>query len=99
MLDAASAMRRFTVGKSRPALDDEVLFWALVAQLAIFGEAASRVSDATRASYPRIPWRAIVGTRNQLVHGYWSVDPDQLWQTVSRDLPVLIAALQDVAEP
>ena len=94
MLDAARAIRRFAAGRERDSLKDEILFWALVAQVAMLGEAASRVSAAARARHPEVRWREIVGMRNQLVHGYWSIDPDELWLTIERDIPVLIAALE-----
>jgi uncharacterized protein with HEPN domain len=94
MLDAAEAMLRFTKAKSREDLADEVLFWALVAQLTILGESAARVTETGRNSRPDIPWRAIVGMRNQLVHGYWSIDPDEMWLTIQRDIPALVNELK-----
>jgi uncharacterized protein with HEPN domain len=71
-----------------------VLFWALVAQMTILGESAARVTEGGRDSRPDIPWRAIVGMRNQFVHGYWSIDPDELWLTIQRDIPVLVRELK-----
>jgi uncharacterized protein with HEPN domain len=94
MLDAAEAMIRFTAEKSRDDLEDEVLFWALVAQVTILGESAARVTDRGREQLPGIPWRAIVGMRNQLVHGYWTIDRDELWRTIAVDLPGLIDQLK-----
>ena len=94
MLDAAEAMGRFTSGKERADLDDEVLFWALVAQVAMLGEAASRVTEEGRQRYSEDPWREIIAMRNQLAHGSWSIDPDQLWRTINRDIPVLMEALR-----
>ena len=97
MLEAASTIRRFTSGATRESLADEVLFWALVAQVAMLGEAASRVSEERQALLPEIPWREIVGMRNQLIHGYWSIDPDELWRTIERDIPRLIGSLRSEA--
>ena len=93
MADAAEAMIRFIAGKSRADLEDEVLFWALVAQVTILGESALRVTDHGREQLPGIPWRAIVAMRNQLVHGCWSIDRDELWRTISVDIPALIQQL------
>ena len=93
MLDAARAIQRFTAGRARESLEDELLFWALVAQVAMLGEAASRVSERRRSGLGGIRWREIVGMRNQLVHGYWSIDPDELWRTIERDIPILVAEL------
>ena len=97
MLDAAEAVVRFTTGKARRDLDDEVLYWALVAQVTILGESAARITEAGRERVPGIPWRAIVGMRNQLVHGYWSIDRDELWRTVTVDMPALGALLRSSA--
>ena len=100
MLDAVRAIQRFTAGRARESLDDEILFWALVAQVAMLGEAASRVGMRTQARLEGIRWREIVGMRNQLVHGYWSIDPDELWRTIERDIPILASALEsEIAGP
>lgn len=58
------------------------------------GEAAARVSEPAREAHPQIPWSQIVGMRNVLVHVYFDIDHDQLWETVVRDLPPLTAALE-----
>ena len=94
MLDAGEATIRFTANKSRDHLENEVLFWALVAQVTILGESAARVSQRGREQLPGIPWHALVGMRNQLVHGYWSIDRDELGRTISVDIPGLIDQLK-----
>lgn len=60
----------------------------------IIGEAASRVSPATRGLDSRIPWNEIVAARNRLVHGYDQVDLDVLWRIVAVELPPLIQELE-----
>jgi uncharacterized protein with HEPN domain len=60
----------------------------------IIGEAASKLSEETRAKYPTIPWHEITGMRNQIVHGYAETEHDTLWKTATEDIPVLIAALE-----
>jgi uncharacterized protein with HEPN domain len=62
--------------------------------LMIVGEAASKLSEQTRAKFPTIPWNEIKGMRNQIVHGYAETERDTLWETVTSDLPLLIAALE-----
>jgi uncharacterized protein with HEPN domain len=64
----------------------------------IVGEAANRVSEATQRAHPDIPWSNIIGMRNRLVHGYDVIDYDLLWDTVTSDLPPLIAALQKIVK-
>jgi uncharacterized protein with HEPN domain len=59
----------------------------------IIGEAATKVSAAGRAEAPAIDWPVIVGMRNRLVHAYFDVDAEILWQTVVQGLPALLKQL------
>ena len=77
---------------------DRVMQLALTRLVEIVGEAANRVSVATQEKNPKIPWPQIVGMRNRLIHGYDVVDFDLLWDTVTDDLPPLIAGLQEIVE-
>lgn len=69
---------------------------ALMKSVEMIGEAASRVSQATQRTNPSVPWAQIVGMRNRLVHVYFDIDLDVLWQTVTGDLPLLIAQLEPI---
>lgn len=60
----------------------------------VIGEAASRVSEAQRSAVPDIPWRDIVGMRHVIVHNYFSVDFEVLWDTATVNIPQLIKALE-----
>ena len=71
---------------------------ALTRLVEILGEAANRVSQATRRKNPEIPWPQIIGMRNRLVHGYDVLDLDLLRYTVISDLPPLIAVLRGIVE-
>ena len=94
MIDAAREALSFVQHKSRDALDaDRILTLALVKSIEIIGEAASRVTPETRDRHPEIPWTNIVGMRNRLIHAYFDVDVDRVWDTVIDDLPPLVAAL------
>jgi len=95
MLDAAKDALSFVEGKSRVDLDkDRGLLLAVVQCVQIIGEAAGRVSAARQGGAPGIPWPAIIGMRNRLVHAYYDIDRDQVWKTVTEDLPPLIEALK-----
>jgi uncharacterized protein with HEPN domain len=95
MLDAASQAVAFVQGRVRPDLDKDLqLTLALTRLVEIIGEAAQNVSAEIRARLPEVPWRAIAGTRDRLVHAYFDVDHDRLWQIVSVDLPALVAQLE-----
>ncbi|HEY4612631.1 MAG TPA: HepT-like ribonuclease domain-containing protein [Bacteroidota bacterium] len=95
MLDASRKAILFTKAKSRRDLDvDEQLSLALVRLLEIVGEAATTVTPEGQNRYSTIPWKTVIGTRNRLIHGYYQVNLDVLWQIVSTDLPALVIELQ-----
>ncbi len=95
MLDAACDAIEFTEGRSRGDLGkDRMLALSLVKLIEIVGEAASRVSPKTQAAHPEIPWPDIVGMRNRLIHAYYDIDLDRVWDTVIDDLPPLIEDLE-----
>ena len=73
-----------------------MLTLALLKSLEIIGEAANGVSSVTQNRYPGIPWRDIIGMRNRLVHVYFDVDLDLVWDTIRTDLPPLIVELERV---
>jgi uncharacterized protein with HEPN domain len=99
MLDSGQEALDLIRGKQRVDLkSDHVLELALTRLLEIIGEAANRVSAETQQRYPQIPWRAIIGLRNRLIHGYDAVDLDILWDIVQYDLPHLVATLQRIMD-
>jgi uncharacterized protein with HEPN domain len=94
MRDAATAAVIFATGKERADLETDLMFqFATVRALEIMGEAAARLPDETRVAHPEIPWSNIIGMRNRLVHGYFDVDMDIVWNTVTRHLSPLIIIL------
>jgi len=91
MVEAAESALGFIRGRDRADLDtDRMLVFALVRAIEIIGEAASRVSQEGRAEIPGIPWSRIVGMRNRLIHAYFEVDAEILWNTATEALPELI---------
>jgi uncharacterized protein with HEPN domain len=71
-----------------------MLLLSLVKCVEILGEAASKVTEATRESLPEIPWRDIISMRNRLIHGYFDIDTTIVWKTVTMELPPLEHALE-----
>jgi uncharacterized protein with HEPN domain len=67
---------------------------AVELMIMIIGEAAAQVSDESRTHLPNLPWRQIVAMRNRLVHHYFRIDLDLVWDVIRNDLPVLISALE-----
>jgi len=95
MLDAAAKAIDLTKTRTRADLDqNEILALAIVRLLEILGEAAKSVSDHYRAKCPEVPWQQIARTRDRLIHGYFDVDLDIVWQIVVSDLPLLVVQLE-----
>jgi uncharacterized protein with HEPN domain len=78
--------------------NDETAQDAVIRCLGVIGEAAGRVSAETRTAHPGVPWSAIVGMRNRLVHEYGAVDSDEVYKTVAEDLPRLLEQLGPLPE-
>jgi uncharacterized protein with HEPN domain len=97
MLDAAREAVSFAKNKTRSDLDsDRMLTLSLVKCIEIIGEAASQVTGETRSERLEIPWAVIVATRNRLIHAYFDIDLDRVWDTITDDLPPLICALEKI---
>jgi len=74
-------------------MSNEQLQDAVIRQLQIIGEAAKRLTVDTTAKYSEVEWKDIAGMRDKLVHDYFGVDLDAVWDTVVHDLPILKQAL------
>ena len=99
MLDAAERAIRFKAAISRADfVRGEMAFEAVVRQIEIFGEAANRVPADVRSRVPQLPWQDIVDMRNRLIHGYFSIDPDIVWNVVEEKLPLAIKVLRPLLD-
>jgi uncharacterized protein with HEPN domain len=97
IVDAASEAVAFTRSRTRGDLDtDRQLSLSIVHLLEIVGEASRGVSTEFRAAHPEIAWRKMAGMRDRLIHGYFDVNLDVVWETVTQDLPPLVAQLQSI---
>jgi uncharacterized protein with HEPN domain len=75
---------------------DQDLRHAVERKIEIMGEAARRLSDGLREKHPEIPWRAIIGQRNVLIHGYDQVDDERVWRLAETHIASLIPMLETV---
>jgi uncharacterized protein with HEPN domain len=95
MIEAGETALRFMAGRPRTVLDqDEMLRFAVVRAIEIIGEAASKISPETRTAWGDIPWPAIIGMRNRLVHAYFDIDTDILWVAATQEVPALLKQLK-----
>lgn len=70
-----------------------MLLYALIRCNEIIGEAARQITEETSNLSTDIPWNAIAGMRNRLIHAYFDVDAELVWKTVTVELPILSAQL------
>jgi uncharacterized protein with HEPN domain len=97
MRDAARMAVATIVGRDIADLRaDSVRTLGLVKCLEIVGEAARCLSPEFRAQQADLPWAAIIGMRNRLVHAYYEIDYDLVWKTLTEDLPPFLARIEEL---
>ena len=74
-------------------LDDLKTQSAILHQLLLLGEATKRLSPEFRSTHPGVPWNKMTGMRDKLIHDYDEVDLDEVWKTVTSDVPKLLTVL------
>ena len=77
------------------AKDDKTVY-AVIRAVEIIGEAASNIPENVISKYSEIPWRDVKGLRNKLVHRYFGINMEVVWQTIHEDLPMIIEALENI---
>lgn len=79
----------------RSDLDRErFIMLSMVKLIEIIGEAASKTTDEFRDRHPQIPWRSMIRARNRLIHGYFDLDMDVIWNTVIESIPPLLKEVE-----
>ena len=97
ILDAAREAVGFADGRSRADLDiDRQLNLSLVRLLEVIGEASRGISREFREAHPEVAWKKMIGMRDRLIHGYFDINLDVVWQSVTEDLPPLIAQMEKI---
>jgi uncharacterized protein with HEPN domain len=95
MIEAAEQAMLFTTGMTKPELENDLkTLFAVIRCIEIIGEAAARMSDGARLASPDVPWTAMIGMRNRLVHAYFDVDTEVVWRTLTDELPDLSQLLR-----
>lgn len=90
ILDAISNMEKFIEGVTKEDfLHNVEKQYAVLRGLEIIGEAAKNISRELKKKYPHVPWKEIAGMRDKLIHQYFGVNLDLVWETLKTKLPEL----------
>jgi len=90
ILDAINAVEAFVGGKDKKEFfKSDLLQSAVMRKLEIIGEAVKNLSPELKKSYPHVPWKDIAGMRDKLIHGYFGINIERVWETVKQALPEL----------
>ena len=96
ILDAIAEIEGYVRGFNLESFsENNMVRDAVVRQLEIIGEAAKQIDQATKESYPDVPWTQVVGMRNRLIHEYFNIDLENVWNVVMKDLPELKVKLNN----
>lgn len=93
--EAILRVQKFVKDKSFDDMsDDSVLFYAVVKNVEIIGEAAYMLTHEFCDAHPATPWKDIIDMRHVLVHGYYTTSRNYIWSTVQSDLPILLEQVE-----
>jgi len=86
-------MRYASKGRDEFERDELIQNW-FIRHLQIIGEAANKIPDEVKTQAPNVPWSKIIGMRHILVHDYFQIDTEAVWEVVEKDLPKLSAEIE-----
>ncbi|MDE7412322.1 MAG: DUF86 domain-containing protein [Muribaculaceae bacterium] len=96
ILEAINNVNKFMKGKAPEELEENpMLYFAVVKNIEIIGEAAYMLTSDFINSHPQTPWKFIIKMRHILVHGYYQIEAHQLYNVYSEDLPLLKPQIEE----
>jgi len=97
ILDSINAIENFSRGmKKEGLLSNRLKQSAIVREIEVIGEAVKNIPEYFRKKYPGVPWSKIAGMRDIIIHGYFRVDLDAVWNVIKRDVPALKRQIQKI---
>jgi uncharacterized protein with HEPN domain len=97
-IDSIDAIQSYTVDGRDAFFADPKTQDAVIRNVEVIGQAVKGISEQTRLLEPAVPWRQIAGMRDKLIHEYFGVDLNLVWDVVERELPVLRPRLEELSQ-
>lgn len=99
MRDAIRRIFSYTKGLSKDDfLSNGMMYYAIVKNIEIIGEASYMLTDEFKNLHPNTPWKLITGMRHYMVHGYYQIDKNVVWNVVTNDLAPLLSQIKEYLE-
>lgn len=90
ILQAIERIKRYTLNTSfEDFITNDMMYYAVVKNIEILGEASNMLTEEFRIKHPQTPWKQVNGMRNYIVHEYFQVDNNVVWDVITNDLPIL----------
>jgi uncharacterized protein with HEPN domain len=99
ILEASEKVQQFVEGMDFEKFSrDPKTVYAVIRALEIIGEASKKIPETTKRQNPDVPWRAMAGIRDKLIHEYFGMNLQVVWNTVKEDIPKLKSGISAVLE-
>lgn len=99
IIEAIDRIESYVENTTRSQFEsDRMRFDAVVRNLEVIGEAVKRVPNPIRENYPSVAWRKIAGLRDRLIHAYFDIDINIIWDVVQSELPILKSEVQRIID-
>ncbi len=90
ILDAVLRIEEYTQNVHKEQFkENKMMQAAVIREIEIIGEAAKRLTNEFKQKYSNVPWKQMAGMRDKVIHDYFGVDIDIVWNTVKKDIPLL----------
>jgi uncharacterized protein with HEPN domain len=97
ILDGIQAVETFSKNLSKNDLKvNRLRRSAIIREIEVIGEAVRNISDSTKEKYPEPEWKKIIGTRDKMIHHYFGVDFNIVWDIIKLHLPILKKQIQNI---